>query len=106
MAIIVLPDAQQDLLALQDYMLDQWGESAWEGAENEIFEQLRRVESGILDGTPIAELAAIGLTNYRNILTSHHKLLYQRLDGTIYLYLAASHRQDYPTLLMNRLLRR
>ena len=106
MTIIVLPDAQQDLLALQDYMLDKWGESAWEQAENEIFGKLRLIETGILDGTPIPELAAVGLNHYLNILTSHHKLLYQRLDGTIYLYLAASHRQDYPTLLMNRLLRK
>lgn len=106
MTIIVLPDAQQDLFALQDYMLDKWGESTWEQAENEIFGKLHLIETGILDGTPIPELAAVGLTNYRIITTSNHKFLYQRLGETIYLYLAANHRQDYPTLLMNRLLRK
>ena len=106
MAIIILPDAQEDLLSLQDYMLDKWGESAWIIAEDEIFEKLRLIETGILDGSPIPELAAVGITIYKNVYTSHHKLVYQRLDGNTYLYLAAGHRQDYPNILLKRLLRR
>ena len=51
MAVIILPDAQADLLSLQDYMLDQWGEAAWVKAEDEIFAKLERVDSGILNGT-------------------------------------------------------
>lgn len=106
MAIIILPDAQADLLTLQDYMLEKWGEAAWEIAENEIFEKLAMIESGILDGIPIVELAAVGMADYLNVLTSHHKLVYRRIDRTIYVYLAAGHRQDFPTILMNRMLRR
>jgi hypothetical protein len=37
MAVIILPDAQDDLLWLQEYMLDKWGETSWLKAENEIF---------------------------------------------------------------------
>ena len=43
MAVIVLPDAQGDLLSLQGYMLDTWGEAAWVKAEDEIFEKLENV---------------------------------------------------------------
>lgn len=106
MAIIILPDAQDDLLSLQDYMLDRWGESAWELAEDEIFEKLHLIDTGFLDGSPIPELAAVGITIYKNVYTSHHKLVYQRLDGNTYIYLAAGHRQDYPNILLKRLLRR
>lgn len=106
MAIIILPDAQEDLLSLQDYMLDKWGESAWIIAEDEIFEKLHLIETGILGGSPIPELAAVGIMNYKNVLTSHHKLVYQHLDRNIYVYLAVGHRQDYPTALLKRLLRR
>ena len=106
MAIIILPDAQDDLLSLQDYMLDQWGESTWELAEDEIFEKLHLIDTGLLDGSPIPELAAVGINIYKNVYTSHHKLVYQRLDGNTYLYLAAGHRQDYPNILLKRLLRR
>jgi hypothetical protein len=43
MAVIILPDAQADLLSLQDYMLDKWGEVAWLKAEDEILKSWRRL---------------------------------------------------------------
>ena len=36
MAVVILPDAQADLLSLQEYMLDKWGEVAWLKAEGGI----------------------------------------------------------------------
>ncbi len=37
MTVIILSDAQDDLLSLQTYMLDQWDETEWLKAEHEIF---------------------------------------------------------------------
>lgn len=105
MAIIILPDAQEDLLSLQEYMLDKWSETDWLNAENEIFEKLELVDTGFLTGSPIQELAAVGIFEYQNVFTSHHKLVYRRINGDVYVYALAGHRQDYPTLLVNRLLR-
>jgi len=105
MAIIVLPDAQDDLLALQEYMLDKWSEADWLRVEDEIFEKLARVESGFLSGAPVQELASVGVFDYKNVFTSHHKLVYRIIDGDIYVYAIAAHRQDFPTLLMRRLLK-
>jgi toxin ParE1/3/4 len=42
-AIFILPDAQEDLLSLQEYMLDKWSASDWLKAEDEIFEKLALV---------------------------------------------------------------
>ncbi len=106
MAIIVLPDAQEDLLWLQAYMLDKWSEDEWVQAENEIFDKLALVDSGLLSGACVQELASIGIFEYENVLTSYHKLVYRRIDADVYLYAIASHRQNYPTLLMRRLLKR
>ena len=106
MAVIVLPDAQADLLSLQDYMLDKWGEVAWLKAEDEIFEKLEKVDSGIFNGAPVQELASVGILDYQNVYTSHHKLVYRRIGGDTYVYLIAGHRQDYPTILVKRLLSR
>ncbi len=50
MAVIILPDAQEDLLSLQEYMLDKWGEADWLKAEDEIFEKLVLVDTGLLTG--------------------------------------------------------
>lgn len=106
MAVVVLPDAQQDPLLLQDYMLDKWSENHWLRAEDEIFDKLALVDSGLLSGSTIQELACVGIFEYLNVLTSHHKLVYRRIDGDTYVYAVAAHRQDYPTLLMRRLLGR
>ena len=90
MAVIILPDAQADFLSLQD----------------EIFEKLEKVDSGIFNGTPVQELASVGILDYQNVYSSHHKLVYRRIGSDTYVYLIAGHRQDYPTILAKRLLRR
>jgi toxin ParE1/3/4 len=106
MAVIILPDAQQDLLSLQEYMLDKWSETDWLNAEDEIFEKLALVDTGFLTGASVQELASVGIFEYQNAFTSHHKLVYRRINGDTFVYLVAGHRQDYPTILMKRLLRR
>ena len=106
MAIIILPDAQAQLLALQEYMLNNWSEDAWLKAEDEIFEKLEKVDIGQFTGTVVQELATVGILNYRNVYTSHHKLVYISLGKDTYVYLIAGHRQDYPSLLSACLLRR
>ena len=105
MAVIILPDAQQDLFSLQEYMLDKWSEADWLNAEDEIFEKLTLVDTGFLTGAPVQELASVGIFEYQNVFTSHHKLIYRRIDGDTYVYTVAGHRQDFPTLLMRRLLK-
>jgi hypothetical protein len=104
MALIVLPGAQHDLLALQEYMLDKWGEVAWLKAEDEIFEKLEKVDSGVFNGTPLQELASVGILDYQQVYTSHHKLVYRCVGVATYLYLVCGHRQDYPAILQKRLL--
>ncbi|MEN9902661.1 MAG: hypothetical protein RL651_1325 [Pseudomonadota bacterium] len=105
MSIIILPDAQADLLALQEYMLDQWSEADWITAEDEIFSKLVQVDGGFLVGHTVSELATVGILDYRNVYTSHHKLVYRRIGTDTYVYIVAGHRQEFPTLLMKRLLR-
>ncbi len=105
MAIVILPDAQDDLLTLQYYMLDKWSQADWIIAENEIFEKLALVETGLLTGPAVQELASVGIFEYQNVFTSHHKLVYRRISGDVYVYAIAGHRQDYPTLLVRRLLK-
>lgn len=105
MGIFILPDAQEDLLSLQEYMLDKWSESDWLKAEDEIFQKLALVDTGFLTGAPVQELASVGIFEYQNVFTSHHKLVYRRIGNDTFVYAVAGHRQDYPTLLMKRLLR-
>jgi plasmid stabilization system protein ParE len=105
MAVFILPDAQEDLLSLQEYMQGKWSEADWLKAEDEIFEKLVLVDTGFLTGAPLQELASVGVFEYQNVFTSHHKLVYRRINADIYVYALAAYRQDFPTLLMKRLLK-
>ncbi len=105
MAVFILPAAQEDLLSLQAYMLDKWSEADWLKAEDEIFDKLALVDTGFLSGAPVPELASVGIFEYQHVLTSHHKLVHRRINGDTYVYVIAAHRQDFPSLLMKRLLK-
>jgi toxin ParE1/3/4 len=106
MAVIILTDAQDDLLSLQDYMLDQWGEVEWLKAEDEIYEKLQQVDAGDYPGTAVKELTSVGIFEYQHVFTSHHKLVYRKIAENIYVYAITGHKQDFPSLLMKRLLKR
>jgi plasmid stabilization system protein ParE len=105
MAVVILPDAQEDLLSLQEYMLDKWSEADWLQAENDIFEKLALVDTGFLEGASVQELATVGIFEYQNVFTSHHKLVYRRINADTYVYAVASHKQNFQRLLMKRLLK-
>lgn len=106
MTVLVLPDAQDDLQALQDYLLERWSIEQWLQAEDEIFNKLYELDSGFLTGPVVPLLATVGIQDYRTVLTSHHRILYRKTDGDIYVYAVAGHCQDFPSLLLKRLFRR
>ena len=106
MAIVILPDAQADLLELQDYMLQRWNTDLWLAAEDDIFAQLARVDSGFITGPVVTLLADVGITDYRTVLTSHHRVLYRQVDGITFVYAVAGQTQDFQALLLKRLFKR
>ena len=106
MVTVILPDAQADLRDLQDYMLERWTPELWVAAEQDIFDQLAQVDSGFITGPVVPLLASVGMTDYRTILSSHHRILYRQIDGNTYVYAVAGQTQDFQTLLLRRLFRR
>ena len=106
MAIVILPDAQADLLDLQDHMLERRTPEPWQAAEGDIFVQLAQVDSGFITGPVIPLLGSVGMTDYRTILSSHHRVLYRQTDGNTCVYAVAGQAQDFQTLLLRRLFRR
>lgn len=104
MSIVILPDAREDLLSVQSYMLDRWSEPLWLKAEDEIFQKLSELDSGFLSGTVAQAFADVGIFDYKTSVTSHHRILHRKIDDTLYVYAIAGHQQDFQTLLMRRLL--
>lgn len=106
MAIVILPDAQADLLDLQDYMLERWTSELWLAAEDDIFAQLAQVDSGFITGPVVPLLASVGMTDYRSVLSSHHRILYRQIEGDTVVYAVARQVQDFQRLLLRRLFNR
>lgn len=112
MALILLPDAQQDLLALQQFILQQRGVAAWHKAEEEIFSHLQRIEHSCAAGQlhisfkQVPQLLEIGMQDYRQVITSHHKIIFRQLERDVFIYLIAGLRQDFQSLLYRRILLR
>lgn len=103
MSIVILPDARDDLLSLQSYMLERWNEPLWLKAEDEICQKLAELDRGFLSGTVVQAFADIGIFDYKTTVTSHHRILHRKIDDTLYIYAIAGHQQDFQTLLMRRL---
>jgi plasmid stabilization system protein ParE len=106
MAVVILPDAQVDLLDLQDYMLERWTHELWLAAEDDIFSKLAQVDAGFITGPVVPLLVSVGMMDYRTVLSSHHRILYRQIDGNTYVYAVAGQAQDFPALLLRRLFRR
>ena len=74
MAVVILPDTQDDLLSLQEYMLDQWGEIEWLKAEDENFEKLKQVDAESYLDTAVKELTTVGIFELQHVFTSQASL--------------------------------
>ena len=51
-------------------------------------------------------VVAVGISSYKTILTSHHRILYRSVEDTLFVYAVAGHQQDFQTLLLKRLFKR
>ena len=104
MAVFYLPGSQDDLGALQYYMLAKWGEALCDQSLNEIYSRMDAVDQGKLNGTPVAELLELGIEGYRTTLTSHHRIIYKQANQNTYVYIVAGQRQDFSQVLEKRLM--
>jgi plasmid stabilization system protein ParE len=104
MTVFYTAEAQADLAALQDYMLAKWSEALCNRALDEIHDQMEGLDRGKLHGSPVAELLELGIEGYLATLTSHHRILYRRIDQDIYVYIVAGQRQDFQQVLEKRLM--
>jgi toxin ParE1/3/4 len=104
MALIILPGAQNDLFELKQFMFQYSSRAAWDKAETEIFQQFKRIQTKPDFGKIVPELADLGVNDFLQTLTSHHKIVYKP-DGTnIYIHIVAHFRQDFQTILSRRIL--
>jgi toxin ParE1/3/4 len=100
--ITILSQAQRDLFKTKAYVQKNWGEAMWTKAEDEIFSAFARAQASPLYGNVVPELGLVNILSYRQILTSHHKIVYETDDGDIFIHIVAGFKQDFQALLKQR----
>jgi toxin ParE1/3/4 len=53
------------------------------------------VDSGFITGPVVPMLASVGITDYRTVLSSHHRILCRQVDGDTLVYAVAGQMQDF-----------
>lgn len=87
-------------------MLKKWNLPMWVDAKREIFTRFEAIQSGKLNGFQVPELASLGIDTYQQTLTSHHRIVYEKENHQLLVYLVAGQQQDFKSLLHRRILNR
>jgi plasmid stabilization system protein ParE len=105
--VLMLDDAEQDLLGIHAYIQNRFSAAL----ANEIYDAMREailmLEDNPYLGTVIPQLAKLSMSNYRHMVVMQKNRVVYELDQKnelIYVYLICNERQDYDTVLRQRLL--
>ena len=105
--LLLLDDAEQDLWNIHTYLQDQFSASL----ANQIYQEIRNgillLEDNPNLGRMIPQLAAFGMTNYRQmVVLKKNRVVYEidKMNELVYVYLICNDRQDYDATLRRRIL--
>jgi plasmid stabilization system protein ParE len=106
--VLMLDDAEQDLLDIHAYIQNRFSEFL----ANEIYQEIRdgilMLEDNPHLGTTIPQLAALGMINFRHMVVMQKNRVVYEMDvpnQLIYVFLVCTERQDYDSVLRKRIMR-
>lgn len=106
MKAVLLDDAQTDIRELRQYITRIFGKAAWQDTYTGIKAAVRNTVTFPFSGHIPPELAEIGLSQYRQVLSSMNRIIYEVQGGVLYVHVVCDTRKDLRTLLSRRLLKR
>lgn len=102
--VLLTQDAAQDLEDIHEYIA---GADSLQAADH-VLERLLAVRQQLAHfperGSHLAELAALGIGEYRQVLSKPWRIIYRVAGRAVIIYLIADGRRDMPALLARRLL--
>lgn len=105
--VFLLDDAEQDLWNIHTYIHHQFSEALADRIYQDIRDGILLLEKNPQLGTVIAELAALGMSSFRQMVVMKKNRVVYELDTKqqhVYVYLICTERQDYETVLRRRIL--
>lgn len=104
--ILILESAERDLKELRRYILANFSADQWRVTYTGIKEAIRSLRSFPQSGVVPAEIAQLGLNQYRQVLSGKNRIIYELRLPDIYIHVIADMRRDMATHLSKRLLER
>ena len=105
MKVLILASAQADLLALRSYIVKNFSSTTWKTTYTKLKTSIQNLATfPHLGGIP-PELESLNLTQYRQILSSKNRVIYEVRQDAVYVHLIVDARRDLKEVLMQRLLR-
>ncbi len=105
MNVVFLTSAERDLLELKNYVLKNFGKTAWRTSDKKIKDAVARLKKFPLEGHVPDELASLNVTQYRQVIAGMNRVIYEVRGQTLYLHIVCDTRKDMQSLLARRLLR-
>ena len=105
MNVVFLNSAERDLLELKDYVLKNFGKTAWRATYKKIKDAAARLKKFPLEGRVPDELASLNVTQYRQVVAGLNRIIYEVRGQTLYIHIVCDTRKDMQSLLTRRLLR-
>jgi toxin ParE1/3/4 len=105
MRVVILDSAEQDLKDIRSYVVKNFSHPAWQKAYSKLKESIRNLATFPLLGAVPPELEALGMDQYRQIVSGMNRIIYEPRTDAVYIYMIVDARRDLETLLMQRLIR-
>ena len=99
-------NAKEDFIELKAYVVQAWSKQVWKTAFEQIKHAVSIIESQPHAGAVCQDLAQLGITTYRQMLTNKNRIIYE-IDSTnklIFIHIVCDQKRDLQTLLIHRLL--
>ena len=77
MDVVFLNSAERDLLELKDYVLKNFGKTAWRATYKKIKDAAARLQKFPLEGHVPDELASLNVTQYRQVIAGMIRIINQ-----------------------------
>jgi len=103
--VVFLESAEQDVLELRHYVLENFSAAIWSATLRRLKESVRKLKSHPRSGTIPDELRAVGMSQYRQVVSGMNRVIYELRDDTVYIHLVCDARRDMKSLLTRRMLR-
>lgn len=99
-------NAKADVKELKGYVVQNWSKQVWKTALDQIRHAVSILENQPYTSAVCQDLAALGITDYRQMLTGKNRIIYavDAANNRIIIHIICDQKRDLQTLLMLRLI--